>query len=280
MTSLPGSKTHHRFAALKPSLSAGVSSFLLLAVVGCSSIRIPTKSGREAKNLESKSYASMEARDYADHFASLRSAFLETPGIRSQVLDQAATTYLQGLLGEIIARNEIFFRDLRSARVTLIKSDSPLHFSLPRGEIFLSRGLITKYIKHESMLVSILAYELVRSEKLLYPRETVVPTGYMPLERVLGLGRLSLQEKMQVHKWAYHLTVRSGYDGEYYLSWLQVQNRNTADFLLQVGDPNLITREESLFKAFLIKHGQDSAAAKKNSSRNFYTLLNKLRDEA
>lgn len=194
-------------------------------------------------------------------------------------LDPASAEYFNELMTEIIARNEIFFRELKGAHITIIDSESPLHFSLPKGEIFLSRGLLAKYMKHESMLVSILAYELVRSEKLLYPKKTLVPVGYVTLERMIRLSRLSLEEKMEVHKWAHHLTVRSGYDGEYYLSWLQTQNRNTADFIYQVGDPNLITREESLFKSFLIKNQlDDKLAVKKNSSKKFYSLMNRIRD--
>lgn len=123
-------------------------------------------------------------------------------------------------------------------------------------------------------------YELVRSENLLYPKQVIVPVGYMNLERMLALSRLNVDEKMEIHKWAYYLTVRSGFDGEYYLSWLQTQNRNTADFIQQVGDINLINQEESLFKAFLIKNAnEDETPKKKNSSKTFYTFLNSIRDQ-
>ncbi len=221
----------------------------------------------------------MSADDYADHLSSLREPFLTTPGLKTSKVDKASAKYFEDLLNEIIARNEIFFTNLKNAHVTILDLESPLHFSLPKGEIFLSRGLLAKYMKHESMLVSILAYELVRSEKLIYPRLTFIPVGYLPIEKILRLSRLTLDEKMEVHKWAHHLTVRSGYDGEYYLSWLQTQNRNTADFLLQVGDPNLITREESLFKSFLIKNQlDDKLSVKKNSSKDFYSLMNRIRD--
>ena len=84
---------------------------------------------------------------------------------------------------------------------------------------------------------------------------------------------------MELHKWAFHLTRRSGYDSEYYLSWLQVQNRNTADFVLQVGDVTSMTREEALFKAFLIKEtANENVVIKKNSSKSFYQLVNDLRE--
>ena len=222
----------------------------------------------------------MDTNDFADHLASLKKPFLSTPGIKT-LKNTLAQKYLEKVTTEIISKNETFFKNLKEARVTILDLDAPLHFSLPKGELFLSEGLIAKYIKHESMLVSILSYELVRSENLLYPKQTIIPIGYLPLERMLSLSRLSLDEKMEIHKWAYYLTVRSGYDGEYYLSWLQIQNRNTADFILQVGDANLINREESLFKAFLIKIStEEEIPGKRNSSKTFYSFLNSIRDQS
>jgi hypothetical protein len=221
----------------------------------------------------------MTSKDYEDHMAGLKGPFLNSPGVKIYRLNDVTQKYIEGLVIDIIANNEIFFKKLKSGKITILDTESPLHFSLPKGEIFLSRGLITKYMKTESMLVCVLSFELVRSEKLLYPRQTIVPIGYVTLERMLNLNRLGLSEKMEVHKWAHHLTVRSGFDGEYYLSWLQSQNRNTADFILQVGDANQITREESLFKAFLIKStNEEQIIARKNSSKSFYTFINRIRD--
>lgn len=279
MKSLPVSKRSPSSFIHKPPIIPGVCLFcLLLLFVSCSSIRLPGGPGKDS-DLTRGHYQEMTRQDYADHLSSLKEPFLSTPGIKQAKLDARSAEYFQDLLQEIISKNEIFFRELRSARVTILDTESPLHFSLPKGEIFISHGLLAKYIKHESMLVSILAFELVRSEKLLYPRQTLVPIGYVSMERMLLLSRLTLDEKMEIHKWAHHLTVRSGYDGEYYLSWLQTQNRNTADFILQVGDPNLITREESLFKSFLIKNQlDDKLAVKKNSSKKFYSLMNRIRD--
>jgi hypothetical protein len=243
---------------------------------GCGSINIPTK----AKNQSLASgYKDMVIGDYEDHLSSLKNPFLGNPEIKIHRLDQATANYLNLLVADIILNNEIFFKKLKAANITIINSEVPLHFSLPKGELFLSKGLISKYVKHESMLASIVSYELVRSEKVLYPKQTIVPVGFVTLERMLSLSRLSLEEKMEVHKWAHHLTIRSGFDGEYYLSWLQTQNRNTADFFSQVGDVNQITREESLFKAFLIKYITDEKVIpKKNSSKGFYTLINSIRD--
>jgi len=223
----------------------------------------------------------MAPTDYADHLASLKASFLSTPGVKIYPLNPTAKKYIQSVAEEIISKNEIFFKNLKTATVTVIDTDAPVHFSLPKGEIFMSKGLIAKYLKHESMLVSILAYELVRSENLLYPKQIIIPIGYVGIEKMISLGRLSLDEKMEIHKWAHYLTVRSGFDGEYYLSWLQTQNRNTADFIMQVGDANLINREESLFKAFLIKNStEDEVSGKKNSSKIFYSFINSIRDDS
>lgn len=240
-----------------------------------------TISGKKKNSLYKSPHQIITDDDFADHLASLKEAYLYTPGTKIFPLSVSAKKYIQSLSGQIILNNEIFFKRLKVANITIINNEAPLHFSLPKGEIFLSSGLISKYIKHESMLVSILAYELVRSENLLYPKHTVIPIGYIPLERLLLLGRLGLDEKMKVHKWAHYLTQRSGFDGEYYLSWLQTQNRNTADFILQVGDADLINREESLFKAFLIKSSEnnDEVPGKKNSSKTFYTFINSIRDQ-
>jgi len=249
-------------------------------LAACGTFKIPFKKTKVG-TMRSGPYVEMDQKDYADHLASLREPFLSTPGIKTVKLNAASSRYLQGLVEKIITNNEIFFKELKGASVTILDVESPLHFSFPYGQIFISEGLISKYIKHESMLVGILAYELVRSEKLLYPKQTLIPIGYIPLERIITLNRLSLEEKMEIHKWAYYLTTRSGFDGEYYLSWLQTQNRNTADFILQVGDANLINREESLFKAFLIKNtNEDETSSRKNSTKPFYTFLNSIRDGA
>ncbi len=221
----------------------------------------------------------MSKQDFEDHLASLKAPFLAGHSTKVFKLDDGTRTYVESLMTDIIANNEIFFQKLKSGNITILDTESPMHFSLPKGEIFLSRGLITKYIKNESMLVCILSYELVRSDRLLYPKQTVIPVGYVTLERMISLSRLTLDEKMEVHKWAHHLTVRSGFDGEYYLSWLQSQNRNTADFILQVGDANQITREESLFKAFLIKStNEEQVMPRKESSKKFYSFINRIRD--
>lgn len=273
-------KTIYLFNKLKPLLSAGVLYFFIISLsFSCISFVVP--GSKKNTNITKEFYQEMELKDFTDQLASFREPFLNTPGIKVVNLPITSKKYIQGLADEIVGKNEIFFRKLKSANVTIINSSFPLHFSLPKGEIFLSSALVSKYLKHESMLVCILAYELVRSEKVLYPKSTMIPVGYFSMEKMLSLGRLTLDEKMSIHKWAHYITRRSGFDGEYYLSWLQIQNRNTADFIMQVGDADLINREEFLFKAFLIKSVKkvDEVEVKRNSTKTFYSFINSIRDQ-
>jgi hypothetical protein len=263
---------------LKPSLIAGVLYFgLVLIYSSCSSFTIPF-TGQSKKSLDN-GYRSMSPDDFQDQFYALKEVLLQNSDVKVLKLEKANTTYLEKLIADIINNNEIFFKKLKNGKITVLNTETPIHFSLPRGEVFLSRGLITKYLKNESMLASVISFELVKSERILYPKQTIIPTGHMTIERIMSLNRLGLDEKMEVHKWAHHISMRSGFSGEYYLSWLQVQNRNTADFLFQVADPNQLTREESLFKSFIIKSAsEEQVISRKTSTKNFYSLINRLRE--
>ena len=263
---------------IKPLLKAGVLYFGLLIFAGCSSFIVPLRSAPKDTDL-SEGYQEMSTKDYEEHLASLRDVFYQNPRLKITKLNRSSQAYLESLVQEILTNNEIFFKKLKYASITVIDTEIPLHFSLPKGSIFLSKGLITKYLKNESLLICLLSFELVKSEKLLYVKQTFVPTGHVSLERMLSINRLNLDEKMEVHKWAYHLTVRNGYEGESYLAWLQAQNRNTADFVIQAGDINQITREEALFKAFLIQDASDDVVQNRRSTtKNYYKFLNELRE--
>lgn len=264
--------------ALKPLLTAGVLYLMALSLSACSSFIVPTSSSAKDSDL-SADYQAMSKKDYEEQFASLKEVFYQNPKLKITKINKSSEKYLNSLVQDIITNNEIFFKHLKKANITIVDTETPLHFSLPKGTIFLSKGLITKYLKNESLLVCLLSFELVKSEKLLYVKQTFVPTGYISLDRMLTLNRLGLEEKMEVHKWAYHLTVRNGYEGENYLAWLQTQNRNTADFVMQVGDINQITREEALFKAFLIKDASDDIIqARRSNTKDYYKFLNQLRE--
>lgn len=138
--------------------------------------------------------------------------------------------------------------------------------------------MLERYVKNESMLYSLITYELIRSEKRLYRKNLIIPTGVMSTSRILSLLRLNVQTKVEIHKWAYYLLNRVDVEPTNYLSWLQVKNRNSADFILQFGDIKSISREESLFKAFLIRNKITKRAIKhRGSTKRFYAFLNNIK---
>jgi hypothetical protein len=96
---------------------------------------------------------------------------------------------------------------------------------------------------------------------------------------MLSLLRLRTADKIEIHKWAYYLLKRSGVDTDTYLSWLQIKNRNSLDFSIQLGDIQSISREEALFKSFLIESVKESNSTNRHrgSSRQFYSLLNDIK---
>ena len=72
---------------------------------------------------------------------------------------------------------------------------------------------------------------------------------------------------------------RAGYDASAYLNWLQTQNKNTLDFTLQYGVTRTLSREEFLYKNFLVTQGfsdkEDGFLV--NSSASFYKLLKEVK---
>ncbi len=255
--------------------------FLLLALMtSCTLIRVPFS---KAKNVHyAPEFRTYEINDYTNHWAAFRDVLTKGEESKLIKLNREAETYLSKLTQEILEKNETFFLDSKKSQVYVMSSPMPFHFSLPGHVIFMSSGLINKYIKHEGILASILSYELIRSQKGLYTKTVIIPTGYLSIERMLSLNRLTPDFKLEIHKWAYHFTKRTGFDGEYYLSWLQIQNRNSSDFNLMLGDNTSISMEEAYFKNFLVKKAKTTTGIdinKKNSSKEFYKFLFYIKDK-
>lgn len=251
----------------------------LLLSSACSLVRLPFGGEKSPDYLAD--WRPYTIKDYQNHLESFEGVFLRTEGIRELKLSVETSQFLENTALAILQNNELFFRDSTRPRFHIVHSQTPFHFSLPGRTIFLSTALVERFIKHEAVLASIVSYELVRSEKSLYNRAIIIPIGFLPIERILGLNRLPVDEKVEIHKWAYHSIRRAGFDGEYYLSWLQLVNRNTADFLPMLGDARSISREEALFKSFMIKrvNQEDTRTlARKDSSKDFYRFLFYVKD--
>lgn len=222
-------------------------------------------------------YNAMTPKDYLDQISAYEVFYFNSIGNKEIELTKVQKQYLDHLIKTIDENNEIFFVEDVQAEVSVIQDERPFHFSLPNRKIFISSGLLKKYIRSEKLLYCLLVYELIRSEKKLYKMQRIIPTGYMDTSRILALTRLTTEEKVEVHKWAFYLLNRIGLDTDIYLSWIQIQNRNSLDFSMQLGDVASISREESLFKAFLIRNTDKKLANSRRftgSSKQFYNFIN------
>lgn len=245
----------------------------------CSYIPYFKSEKKNSKTLKLNGYEHYETNDYIAHLESLKFDYLDSIETKEIRLDRYRKRYLEKILDVVVKNNELFFTSTSKPSVYIIDDETPFHFSLPGMNIFVSNGLIKKYIKSENILFCLLTYELIISEKNIYKKRIIIPTGTMTTRKILSLLRLTIDEKVEVHKWAFYLLKRIGLDTDNYLSWLQIQNRNSVDFSLQLGDIGSISREESMFKAFIIQNTEKQRITKKykGSSKEFYSFVKALK---
>lgn len=266
------------FFPLKEEMKSIFLNVTFLALLlSCAGTR--NKGSGKDPRIELNNFRSMEKEDFVDHLAAFENFYLNSNEVKLFRLSVQDEKYLASISADITENNELFFTEGKKPVFRVVKSSVPFHFSLPGMRIFFSTGLVSKYLKSEKLLYSVLAYELIRSEKNIYRKVQIAPTGYMTTPRILSLLKLDTTEKAQTHKWAYYTLKRVGVDPDTYLSWLQIQNRNSADFALQLGDTGSISREESLFKAFIVANaGKKTSLSKyESSSRDFYSFVNRIK---
>lgn len=240
---------------------------------------LPSCGSREKTFFDKKSTV-IEADDYVDHFEHLAKDYLASPKIKERKLSRVNINYLEGIYKRIVLNNELILTKDVKPKFHIIKSDLPFYFSLPSGRFFLSDTLIRKYIKSENLFVSLIANEIYRVHKGLYEKKILVPLGYASTKKMLSIYRLPLDIRVESLKWSYFLLKRAGYDPFSVLNWVQMQNKNSLEFSVQLGTTNVQTREEFLFKSFLAqevgKRPSGSENPEKNSSRGFYQLQRSL----
>jgi hypothetical protein len=251
--------------------------FLFFIFTSCSSIDFSTFSSEKPEEVLLTDYSEFGDMDYVDHLKSFESIYKARNKRNLVKLKYSSQKYLDSITSNITINNELFFKQGVKATYYVVKSKIPFHFSLPGRKFFFSSSLIKKYIKNEAMLYCLLVYELVRSEKNIYNRTIIIPTKTLNTNRVLSLLRLKTVDKVEIHKWAYYLLKRVGIETDSYLSWLQIKNRNSLDFTMQLGDIQTISREEAMFKAFLIETDKKNSNKYRGSSKKFYTFLNDIK---
>ncbi len=223
----------------------------------------------ESQQLEEK----FMEQDYVDQLLHLQKVFLNQFRDTIVPVPKILRRYLSGIFEKIVKNNETIFAQDVKPSFYIIKSITPFFFSLPNGNFFLSTGLINKYIKHENFLFACLAQETVKSLRNVYQKKPIVPLGFISLEKLLSMVKIPMEIKLELNKWTYFSLKRAGFDPHILLSWMQLLNRNALDFWQILGDPQNITREESLFKNFIVKEslsGEKIKLLEKNSSEDFY----------
>jgi hypothetical protein len=250
-----------------------IITILLTFLQACSLLdKLPFQ--QKSKNrVNLSNYQYLTEKDYLDQLNYLGKIYLNSPEIQELKLSKDSEAYLKSMIDEILITNEIFLKKKMDPKIHIIISSSPFHFSIPNGSIYLSTGLLKKYLNSEGLLAVVIAKELIRSSKNIFAKSTIIPLGYITTERFLGILRIPFEEKIEMNKWTYYVLRRAAYDPENVLNLIQIKNKNTLDFSLQLGDTKMIAREESLFKSFIVKKSVEKFEKKKiNSAKGFYSL--------
>lgn len=228
----------------------------------------------KAAKFNLSSYKEYDRDDYLDQLDFIGESYLKNSDIKKIKLNKESENYFDKNVSLIKVSNNSFLGETQNFKLTIINESIPFHFSIPNGHIFISLGLMKKFIKAEGEFLSILSYEMIRSAKNIYVRNIIIPTGHISTEKIISIFRVPFEERTEINKWAYYIFKRTGFDPEDILSWIQIKNKNTMDFGLQLGDTKLMAREESLFRAFIVKKSIEGTERKKlATSKEFIYFL-------
>jgi len=254
--------------------------FLLLFFIACSSAE-HKRNARLSEQMDryfDRHYSQFENKDYIEQLKVMGISYLQSDLTSTWRPRPRSVQYLQDLIKSLRSKNDILFNKDQKIDLIFIRDAKPFYFSLPEGKIFMSIGLLRKYVEHEQLLVCILAGELIRLEKSLYKKSLIIPASPLSSDRILSLVRLPLEDRMIINKWIYYIVGRAGFEGAQILSWIQVQNKNILDFLPLLGDVKSISREESQLKAYIVKKMRgEEQHLQRNSSPLFYAFMEELK---
>jgi len=218
-------------------------------------------------------------KDYRDQMASLAQVLIDNPRVRTVKIDKKVNQYLTEIFNRVVSNNELLLKRDEEYKPSffIINHTMPFIFSLPKNQFFISRGLVKKYFKNESLLIGALVFEIIKSSREVYYKSKLIPTGVMNIQRLISLVRIGLEDKMKIYKWAFFALRRAEYDASALLNWIQIQNKNTLDFSWMIGDARVVTREEYEFKSFLASRGDKSSdISRGNSTREFYYFKDRI----
>jgi hypothetical protein len=247
-----------------------VAIITVILSVGCSVLRIPFSSQTN------KIYEKTQ-EDYVEHFTYLTDDFLKFNKHQLVKLTKAENAYLATIYQKIYKSNEILLKNEFVPEIYIIDSKLPFYFSMPKARFFISKILLTKYLRSEELLTAIIGQESIRSHLNLYNKKFLIPTGHVTLDGLLSLTKLPIEVREELSKWTYSALLRANEDPKALLNLVQIQNKFQMDFLAQFDSVSDIIKVERMLKNYIASEGlklKDSTP--RTVSPMYYELIKRI----
>lgn len=254
-----------------------VIQIITVATIFCTLSACSTNSKKNTLDYSNASV--VQTKDYIDQLASTGADYLASEETKLIKLRTETIDFLESTYERLVSNNQLILNTTEKPTFYIVRHRSPFLFSLPKAQFFFSTALIEHYLKSEELFVAAFAAEVIKSQRFIYEKRIMLPVGFYSTEKMIDLTKLKLETKQRISEWTYFVLKRAGYDASAYLNWIQIQNRNTLDFALYLGDSLGITKEEHVFKNFMAIQGVIGGEKKfneSNSSKSFYKLLNNI----
>ena len=213
----------------------------------------------------------LKSRDYAKNLESIAEIFNKKHRGNLHEIQFEKSRYLRDVLNKIYNNNETLLSRVPKHKLFIINDKRSFYFSFPGNNYYFSTALMDKYLKSEELFLTILIGEIVRNNFLIYEKKKLIPFNEIDVNELVSLTYISLESRARINNITYEVMSRSGYDPEVSLLWLQIKNRNTAEFDLLYDNSNSISKEEYLLKNYIVKRkSAKHELYDKNSSKNFY----------
>ncbi|AYF45974.1 hypothetical protein BALOs_2992 [Halobacteriovorax sp. BALOs_7] len=210
------------------------------------------------------------SKDYLVHLEGVAELFIKNNKVKRP--SRRSNRYLQKIARELYLNNQsLFVKDDFGINFYIVEDNRNFYFSLPRNNVFMSRGVLRRFMNSESIFVSVLIGELLRSKIGIYEKNKIIPLNSYTVKDMIRLNRLDLNAKRDLNNLVYDVLKKSGYDPEARLLWLQTLNRQSLSFSTQEVYSRDLSKEEFLLKNYMVQSTKDeNLIFEKNSSKQFY----------
>ncbi|MFG1500325.1 hypothetical protein ABMA70_08965 [Halobacteriovorax sp. XZX-3] len=210
------------------------------------------------------------SQDYLTHLEGIAELFIKNNKVRKP--NRRSLRYLNTIAKELYLNNQgLFQKDDFGINFYIVDDNRNFYFSLPKNNVFMSRGLLKNYMNSENIFVAVLLGELIRSKIGIYEKKKLIPLNSYTIDDMIRINNLDLNAKRDLNNLVYEVLIKSGYDPEARLLWLQTLNRQSISFSVQGVHSHELSKEEFLLKNYMVNSGEDeNLIFEKNSSRLFY----------